>query len=130
MLYLLYTLLCYFFSPYCYNQLLLFLFNQYFIFLFKSKFSQPFFLQLYFGNSNLFADICYVNKEQLKKKVGPRIVELRSQKGWSQSDLTRACNKDRQAIEKLENGKVNLIVYSLMEVSMALGITLRHFFKF
>ncbi|WP_367182402.1 helix-turn-helix domain-containing protein [Winogradskyella sp.] len=85
---------------------------------------------MYFGNSNLFADICYVNKEQLKKKVGPRIVELRSQKGWSQSDLTRACNKDRQAIEKLENGKVNLIVYSLMEVSMALGITLRHFFKF
>ena len=48
-----------------------------------------------------------MNKEQLKKKVGQRIVELRSQKGWSQSDLARACNKDRQALEKLENGKVN-----------------------
>ena len=27
-----------------------------------------------------------MDKEQLKKKIGQRIVELRSQKGWSQSD--------------------------------------------
>ena len=44
-----------------------------------------------------------MDKEQLKNKIGQRIVELRSQKGWSQSDLARACAKDRQAIEKLEN---------------------------
>lgn len=71
-----------------------------------------------------------MNKEQLKKKIGQRIVELRSQKGWSQSDLARACNKDRQAIEKLENGKVNPTVYSLLEISKALGITLGKFFEF
>ncbi len=41
-----------------------------------------------------------MDKEQLKKKIGQRIVELRIQKGWSQSDLARACNKDRQAMEK------------------------------
>lgn len=65
-----------------------------------------------------------MNKEQLKKKVGQRIVELRSQKGWSQSDLARACNKDRQAIEKLENGKVNPTLYSLLEISKALEVSL------
>jgi transcriptional regulator with XRE-family HTH domain len=65
-----------------------------------------------------------VNKEQLKKKVGQRIVELRSQKGWSQSDLARACNKDRQAIEKLENGKVNPTLYTLFEVANALEVSL------
>jgi len=71
-----------------------------------------------------------VNKEQLKKKVGQRIVELRSQKGWSQSDLARACNKDRQALEKLENGKVNPTIYSLLEISKALEVPLEMLVKF
>ena len=69
-------------------------------------------------------DICFVTKDQLKKKIGQRIVELRTQKGWSQSDLARACEKDRQAIEKLENGKVNPTLYSLLEISKAMGVKL------
>lgn len=75
-------------------------------------------------------DICFVNKEQLKKKIGQRIVELRSQKGWSQSDLARASNKDRQAIEKLENGKVNPTVYSLLEIAKALEVPLKELVDF
>jgi len=71
-----------------------------------------------------------VNKEQLKKKVGQRIVELRSQKGWSQSDLARACNKDRQALEKLENGKVNPTIYSLLEIAKALEVPLNKLVDF
>jgi len=71
-----------------------------------------------------------VDKEQLKKKVGQRIVELRSQKGWSQSDLARACNKDRQALEKLENGKVNPTIYSLLEISKALEVKLKDLINF
>ena len=69
-------------------------------------------------------DICFVTKDELKSKIGKRIIELRTQRGWSQSDLARACNKDRQAIEKLENGKVNPTLYSLQEVSEALGISI------
>ncbi len=71
-----------------------------------------------------------MDKEQLKKKVGQRIVELRSQKGWSQSDLARACNKDRQALEKLENGKVNPTIYSLLEISKALEVKLKDLINF
>lgn len=71
-----------------------------------------------------------MNKEQLKKKVGQRIVELRSQKGWSQSDLARACNKDRQALEKLENGKVNPTIYSLLEIAKALEVELKELVSF
>ncbi|CAL2101537.1 Uncharacterized HTH-type transcriptional regulator y4dJ [Tenacibaculum sp. 190130A14a] len=71
-----------------------------------------------------------MNKEQLKKKVGQRIVELRSQKGWSQSDLARACNKDRQALEKLENGKVNPTIYSLLEIAKALEVSLKELVDF
>ena len=71
-----------------------------------------------------------MNKEQLKKKVGQRIVELRSQKGWSQSDLARACNKDRQALEKLENGKVNPTLFTLLEISKALEVPLSKLIDF
>lgn len=56
--------------------------------------------------------------------LGKQIVKLREQRGWSQSDLARACNKDRQAIEKLENGKVNPTLYTLLEVANALNISL------
>jgi len=65
-----------------------------------------------------------VTKEKLKKLLGLRIVELRQKRGWSQSDLARASGKDRQAIEKLENGKVNPTLYSLSEIAKALEIKL------
>nr|WP_262906653.1 helix-turn-helix transcriptional regulator [Tenacibaculum maritimum] len=71
-----------------------------------------------------------VNKEQLKKRVGQRVVALRSRKGWSQSDLARACNKDRQALEKLENGRVNPTIYSLLEIAKALEVSLKELVDF
>ncbi len=63
-------------------------------------------------------------KDQLKIALGKRIIKLREKKGWSQSDLARACNKDRQAIEKLENGKVNPTLYTLLELANALEVSL------
>lgn len=71
-----------------------------------------------------------MDKDELKKRIGQRIVELRMQKGWSQSDLARACNKDRQAVEKLENGKVNPTLYSLLEISGAMGVSLKKLIDF
>ena len=64
-----------------------------------------------------------MTKEELNKKIGQRIIELRTAKGWSQSDLARACGKDRQSIEKLENGKVNPTLYTLYEISLALEVS-------
>lgn len=71
-----------------------------------------------------------MTKDQLKRNIGKRIVELRTKKGWSQSDLARACNKDRQAMEKLENGKVNPTIYSLLEISKALEVSLKELVSF
>lgn len=70
-----------------------------------------------------------MKKAELNKKIGQRIVELRTKKGWSQSDLARACNKDRQAIEKLENGKVNPTLYSIFELANALEVSLSELVK-
>ncbi|MGO1585507.1 helix-turn-helix transcriptional regulator [Mesonia sp.] len=66
----------------------------------------------------------------MKKKVGNRIIELRTKRGWNQSDLPRECGKDRQAIEKLENGKVNPTIYSLYEISKALRVDIYQLLKF
>lgn len=71
-----------------------------------------------------------MTKDELKIAVGKRIVELRTKKGWSQSDLARACNKDRQAMEKLENGKVNPTIYSLLEIAKALEVSLKELVNF
>ena len=65
-----------------------------------------------------------MTRDELKKELGKRIIGLREQKGWSQSELARACNKDRQAIEKVENGKVNPTLYTLLEIANALEVSL------
>lgn len=65
-----------------------------------------------------------MTREKLKKEIGKRIIALREEKGWSQADLARACNKDRQAIEKLENGRVNPTLYTLLEIANALEVSL------
>jgi putative transcriptional regulator len=65
-----------------------------------------------------------VKKNELKKKIGLRIIQLREKKGWSQADLARACGKDRQAVEKLENGKVNPTLFSIYEIAEALEVSL------
>lgn len=70
----------------------------------------------------LIDDMLIVKKEEYCKKIGQHVVKLREAKGWTQSDLARACGKDRQAIEKIENGKVNPTAFSLLEVATALGL--------
>ncbi len=65
-----------------------------------------------------------MTKDALQEKVSKRIAELRARRGWNQSDLARACDKDRQAIQKLESGEVNPTMYTLYQVANGLGVTL------
>jgi len=52
-----------------------------------------------------------MKKSEFVKKLAQQIIIHRQNKGWSQSELARNCFKDRQSIEKLENGKINPSVY-------------------
>lgn len=65
-----------------------------------------------------------MKKADLNKKIGQRIIDLRNKKGWSQSELARAVGKDRQGMEKLENGRVNPTLFTLYEVAKALEVPL------
>ena len=54
--------------------------------------------------------------------MGQNIVSLRLEKGWTQTDLANACNKDRQTIYKVEHGQANASVYFLKQIAEALEV--------
>ncbi len=63
-----------------------------------------------------------MDKKQFLILLGKHIVKLRQQKGWTQSELSRYCDKDRQSIERLEKGKINPSAYYLYQIAEGLGI--------
>jgi putative transcriptional regulator len=62
--------------------------------------------------------------------VGKRIVELRKAKGMSQADLAKACFKDPQSIERIENAKVNTTVFTLYQIAQALDVPPKELLNF
>ena len=66
-----------------------------------------------------------MNKKQFLISLGKQIIKLRQQKGWTQSELARNCDKDRQSIERLEKGKINPSAYYLAQVAEGLGISVK-----
>lgn len=65
-----------------------------------------------------------LSKQELSALVGKRIKSIRSEKGISQAELARRCNKDSQHIEMIENGKVTPTVYTLYIIAKALNVSL------
>lgn len=65
-----------------------------------------------------------MEKEELAKKIGENIKAYRKKLGISQAELGRRCFKDKQAMEKIENGKVNPTIFSLYLIAKALNIEL------
>jgi transcriptional regulator with XRE-family HTH domain len=61
-----------------------------------------------------------LSKEQLSHKIGVRIKYYRNQLGISQAELSRRCDKDKQHIELIENGKVSPNIYTIYIISKAL----------
>lgn len=62
-----------------------------------------------------------MDKQQLAKIIGNNIKALRKIEGINQAELARRCFKDKQAIEKIENGKVNATIHSLYIIASALN---------
>lgn len=71
-----------------------------------------------------------MQKQQFLKKLGKRIIDLRTKKGWSQRDLAFACGKEPQSIERVENGKSNPTAFYLKELAEALEVEISDFFDF
>lgn len=71
-----------------------------------------------------------MEKKDFLKQLGKNVIKLREQKGWSQSELSRNCEKDRQSIERLENGKINPSAFYLKEIADGLGVPINELLKF
>lgn len=69
-------------------------------------------------------------KSDVLKKLGKQVVKAREKKGWSQAELARNCYKDRQSIERLENGKINPSFFYLYEVAQGLGVKVNELINF
>jgi transcriptional regulator with XRE-family HTH domain len=57
-----------------------------------------------------------MNSDQILKKIGTRIKEIRELKGISQQDLASNCN--------FESGRTNFTISTLYKISQALEITI------
>lgn len=66
---------------------------------------------------------------EIKIKIGNRIKELRDIKQMSQKDLAYASDLDRSYITSVENGQRNISIVNIEKIAVALGITLKEFFK-
>lgn len=56
--------------------------------------------------------------------IGKNIREYRERAGLSQEQLASRCTVNAAKISKMENGRVDYLISSLMEVAEALGVKL------
>lgn len=64
------------------------------------------------------------------KSIGERITYFRKQKGYTQLKFADITNYDRTYLSRVESGKQNLTVETLIRICECLGITLKEFFDF
>jgi transcriptional regulator with XRE-family HTH domain len=55
-------------------------------------------------------------------KLAAHLAKLREAKGLSQRALSARCEVDFGKISKIENGKANLVVTTLIEIAEGLGV--------
>jgi putative transcriptional regulator len=65
-----------------------------------------------------------MEKQELTKTIGKTIRTIRKKHNISQVELGLRCLKDKQSIEKIENGKVNPTIYTLYLIAKALNVEL------
>ncbi len=66
----------------------------------------------------------------LKEMIGMRIKELRiSKKNMNQEDFANCINADRAFLSRIESGKQNLTLDSILKVCSHLDVSLSEFFE-
>ena len=71
-----------------------------------------------------------MDKKEFLIRLGKHVIKLRTSKGWSQSELARNYDKDRQSIERLENGKINPSSFYLYEIAKGMEISVKELLDF
>lgn len=59
-------------------------------------------------------------KDLLCKEIGLRIKEFRKTKNMQQQDLAAACNFEKSNMARIESGRVNITIGTLLKIAIAL----------
>ena len=65
-----------------------------------------------------------------QKKFGIQLKKIRQHKGMSQLDLASYCNMEKTSISRIENGRTNITLKTMVLLSESLGVNLVDFFDF
>ncbi|TCC99102.1 XRE family transcriptional regulator [Pedobacter frigidisoli] len=71
-----------------------------------------------------------MTEEELLKNIGQRIKELRKQQGMPQIELAVELNYEKSNMSRLESGRVNPRVSTLLKVAQALNVELKDLIDF
>ncbi len=59
---------------------------------------------------------------EILKKFGKNIKKIREKKGLSLREMSYACNLDNSKISKIEQGRINITLLTLIELSVGLEV--------
>jgi len=65
----------------------------------------------------------------LSAKIGTRVRILRESKDMTQQDLADLCNFDKADMSKIESGKANPTIKTLLKISQALDVKFSDLFQ-
>ena len=65
-----------------------------------------------------------------QKKLGHRIREVRESKELSQLDVASTCDYEKTTISRIENGRTNITLRTLVTLALAMEVELHEFFNF
>jgi transcriptional regulator with XRE-family HTH domain len=68
------------------------------------------------------------NSLSIQQKIGLRIKELRNKVKYSQENLGHYSDLDRTYINSVENGRRNISIRAISQISAALKVSLKEFF--
>ena len=71
-----------------------------------------------------------INIKPYQKKLGAKIRQLRHDNGLSQSQLAAKCNLEKTSISRIENGRVNVTLKTIVILSSSLDVSIKEIFDF
>lgn len=67
-----------------------------------------------------------MNKEDLLINIGKNIKKIREEKNISQAELAARCNYEKSNMSRIESGKTNLTIGTLLNIAESLDTTIMH----
>lgn len=65
-----------------------------------------------------------MNKEDLLIAIGKNIKNIREEKNISQAELAARCNYEKSNMSRIESGKTNLTIGTLLNIAESLNTTI------